>query len=128
MKILGNARHYEQWKGEVKMMADRIILMRKQLREGLEKKATPGEWDHITSQIGMFTYTGLTEKQCEQLVRKHDIYLLKSGRISMAGLNSKNIQYMIDCVDESVRAHPKRPEDTKQQKWNTVNMRWDTSE
>ena len=53
-----------------------------------------GSWDHITDQIGMFTYTGLNEKQCEQMISKHHIYLVKNGRISMPGLNSKNVEYM----------------------------------
>jgi len=128
MKVLGNEKYYQQWKQELKMMADRIILMRKQLREGLEAKGTPGDWDHITTQIGMFTYTGLTEKQCDCLLRQYEIYLLKSGRISMAGLNSGNIQYMIDSVDAAVRKHPKTAADKKKQKWNTVNLKWNTAE
>lgn len=40
-------------------MAMRVIEMRKGLREALEKLGTPGSWEHITSQIGMFSYTGL---------------------------------------------------------------------
>jgi aspartate aminotransferase len=40
-------------------MADRIIAMRAGLRERLEKLGTPGTWNHITDQIGMFSFTGL---------------------------------------------------------------------
>lgn len=40
-------------------MADRIIQMRKELRGAIERLNAPGKWDHITSQIGMFSYTGL---------------------------------------------------------------------
>lgn len=61
--------------------------MRKALRDELEKMSTPGTWNHITDQIGMFSYTGLSPKQCEILINKYHIYLLKSGRISMAGVN-----------------------------------------
>lgn len=43
-------------------MSGRIIEMRKGLRERLEKLGTPGTWDHITSQIGMFSFTGLNGK------------------------------------------------------------------
>lgn len=68
-------------------MADRILEVRSLLRKGLEEKGTPGTWNHITDQIGMFSYTGLTEQQCERLIGEHHIYLLKSGRISLAGLN-----------------------------------------
>merc|ERR1719436_1026193 len=105
-KILGNSAMFGKWKAELKGMADRVLEVRSLLRTGLEKKGTPGTWNHITDQIGMFSFTGLTPQQCERLISKHHIYLLKSGRISLAGLNKGNIQYMIDCVDEAVRACP----------------------
>ena len=41
-------------------MADRIVLMRRQLREKIEKLNTPGSWKHITEQTGMFSFTGLS--------------------------------------------------------------------
>jgi len=107
MKILGNPARLQAWKGELKDMADRILEMRDGLRKGLEAKGTPGPWNHITDQIGMFSFTGLTPAQCERLIDKHHIYLLKSGRISLAGLNKGNLQYMIDAVDEVIRACPK---------------------
>jgi len=105
-RILGDPATLEAWKAELKGMADRILEVRKLLRQGLEQKGTPGTWNHITDQIGMFSYTGLSETQCERLINKHHIYLLKSGRISLAGLNKGNMQYMVDCVDEVVRACP----------------------
>jgi len=46
-------------KGCIELMANRIISMRKGLHERLVKLGTPGNWDHITQQIGMFSYTGL---------------------------------------------------------------------
>lgn len=49
-------------KGNVKTMADRVLLMRSQLRSKLEALGTPGTWDHITQQIGMFSFTGLNRK------------------------------------------------------------------
>lgn len=67
----------------MKKVSLRIQEMRVLLRKELENLGVKGTWDHITSQIGMFSFTGLTEKQCEILINKHHIYLLKSGRISM---------------------------------------------
>jgi len=98
MNILGVPQNYAQWKKELKEMADRILEVRGLLRSGLEQKGTPGKWNHITDQIGMFSYTGLSEKACEALTQDHHIYLLKSGRISLAGLNKGNVQYMVDAV------------------------------
>jgi aspartate aminotransferase len=103
VKILGDATRFKRWKVELKAMADRINEVRALLRGGLEKKGTPGTWKHVTDQIGMFSFTGLTQQQCERLIKEHHIYLLKSGRISMAGLNKANIQYMVDSIDEVVR-------------------------
>eukprot|EP00933_Yihiella_yeosuensis_P029265 TRINITY_DN2293_c0_g1_i1.p1 TRINITY_DN2293_c0_g1~~TRINITY_DN2293_c0_g1_i1.p1 ORF type:complete len:413 (+),score=94.47 TRINITY_DN2293_c0_g1_i1:86-1324(+) len=108
VKILGNPDRYKKWQQELKGMADRINEARGLLRSGLEKKGTPGKWNHITDQIGMFSFTGLTTAQCERLIKEHHIYLLKSGRISMAGLNKNNIGYMVDAVDEVVRFTPSK--------------------
>jgi len=105
-RILGDPASLAAWKTELAAMADRILEVRSLLRKGLEDKGTPGTWNHITDQIGMFSYMGLTEKQCERLISEHHIYLLKSGRISLAGLNKSNMQYMVDSVDEVVRACP----------------------
>jgi aspartate aminotransferase len=106
IKILGDEARFAKWKQELKGMADRILEVRDLLRKGLEAKSTPGTWNHITDQIGMFSFTGLSQAQCERLINEHHIYLLKSGRISLAGLNKGNIQYMVDSVDDAVRACP----------------------
>lgn len=103
IKVLGDEARFNRWKAELKAMADRILEVRQMLRGGLEKKGTPGKWNHVTEQIGMFSYTGLTTPMCERLIKEHHIYLLKSGRISLAGLNKANVQYMVDSVDEVVR-------------------------
>ena len=59
-RILGNQENYNAWLKELKMMSGRIIEMRTMLRKELESLKTPGTWNHITDQIGMFTFTGLT--------------------------------------------------------------------
>ncbi|KAI5289232.1 Aspartate aminotransferase, cytoplasmic [Ascosphaera atra] len=84
-------------------MSGRIKEMRKGLRERLEAKGTPGSWDHITRQIGMFSFTGLSEAQVAALKSKWHVYMTKNGRISMAGLNTHNIDYFAEAVDSVVR-------------------------
>lgn len=106
MKVLGDEANCAQWKVELKEMADRILAVRAKLRKGLEDKGTPGTWNHVTDQIGMFSYTGLSTEQCERLIETHHIYLLKSGRISLAGLNDANLEHMVQAVDEVVRSIP----------------------
>ena len=63
---------------------------------------TPGSWEHITNQIGMFSYTGLSEAQCVNMIDKHHIYMMKNGRIAMVGLNSKNVNYVAEAIHDSV--------------------------
>jgi aspartate aminotransferase len=84
-------------------MADRINDMRVKLHERLTKLGTPGSWQHILDQIGMFSYTGLSVKQSETLVQKFHIYLTSNGRISMAGLNDSNIDRFAEAMDWVVR-------------------------
>lgn len=86
------------WQEDMTIMSNRILDMRKALRGELEAINTPGDWSHITSQIGMFSYTGLSEEQSVAMLEKHHIYMLKNGRISMAGVTSKNVKYMAECI------------------------------
>jgi len=102
-RILGNPTYYAAWQEELSMMANRILAMRKQLRNEVEKLGTPGKWNHITEQIGMFTYTGLTKAQVLYMRKKYHIYFLESGRISVAGLSTSNIGYFANAMDDAVR-------------------------
>ena len=76
--------------------------MRVALYEAIKSNDTPGSWEHIINQNGMFTYTGLNKKQCKVLVEKHHVYLLSSGRISVAGLGSNTVQYVADSIHDVV--------------------------
>jgi len=93
----------QEWREELKYMSGRIISMRQALFDELKRLGTPGDWNHIVSQIGMFSYTGLTVKQSENMISKHHVYMLKNGRISMAGVTTKNVAYIAQAIDESVR-------------------------
>ena len=101
--VLGDAGNFKEWSQELKAVAGRIHRMRAKLRAGLEER-TGKEWQHITEQIGMFSFTGLSVAQCERLIDKWHIYLLKNGRISMAGLNEANLDYVVEAFDEVTRA------------------------
>ncbi|KAJ7582903.1 aspartate amino-transferase [Mycena floridula] len=102
--ILNDATLFEEWKVDIATMAGRIIEMRKELYRLLtEVLKTPGNWDHIINQIGMFSYTGITPKQSKSLTDEGHVYLTVNGRISMAGLNSHNIEYFAKHLDRVVR-------------------------
>ena len=81
-------------------VTDRIASMRKLLRDQLEKIGAPGPWNHITDQIGMFSFTGLSEAQSKAMVEEHHVYMTKDGRISIAGLNNNNVEYVADAIKD----------------------------
>ncbi|KAF2860879.1 mitochondrial aspartate aminotransferas-like protein [Piedraia hortae CBS 480.64] len=96
--ILNDADLNRQWLGEVKGMADRIIKMRALLKENLEKLGSKRKWNHITDQIGMFAYTGLTPEQMGQLAKEHSVYATRDGRISVAGITSENVGRLAEAI------------------------------
>ncbi|TYJ57304.1 hypothetical protein B9479_002037 [Cryptococcus floricola] len=101
--ILSDPTLNAEWLTEVKGMADRIIEMRERLYNKLVQLDTPGEWGHIKSQIGMFSFTGLKPEQVDALAQKASIYLTRDGRISMAGLNAGNVDYFAESVSKAVK-------------------------
>jgi len=103
VRILSDPQLFRQWTEEMAGMSQRIQAMRSALRGELERLGTPGDWSHITSQIGMFSFTGLSPSQCDSMIKKHHVYMLKNGRISMSGINSKNVAYLARAIDAVVR-------------------------
>ncbi|KAF2217771.1 hypothetical protein CERZMDRAFT_108417 [Cercospora zeae-maydis SCOH1-5] len=101
--VLNDDKLFAQWEEDLRTMSGRIKEMRSAVRTRLEEAKTPGTWNHITDQIGMFSFTGLDEKQVEKLRSEYHIYMTKNGRISMAGLNTKNIDYFAKSVDAVAR-------------------------
>lgn len=97
-EILTSPELMKQWLGDVKSMADRVISMRKMLRSAIEAAGNKRTWNHITDQIGMFCYTGLNPEQVERLIKEFHIYLTKDGRISVAGITTKNVGYVAECM------------------------------
>jgi len=76
------------------MMSGRITEMRSALVQKLKEHGSKHDWSHITNQIGMFAYTGLNKAQVDDLISNSSIYLTGDGRISLAGLNTKNLDYI----------------------------------
>jgi len=99
-KILNSPALNDMFLADVKGMADRIITMRDQLRAGIEKRGNSNNWQHITDQIGMFCFTGLSPEQVAKLTAEHHVYLTKDGRISVAGVSSHNVDYLANAIHE----------------------------
>ncbi|KIW14490.1 hypothetical protein PV08_07274 [Exophiala spinifera] len=86
------------WLADLQVMSGRIKAMRLALYSELCRLQTPGSWKHIVDQVGMFSYTGLTPAEVAILRERYHIYMLSSGRISVAGLNTKNVQYVAAAI------------------------------
>ncbi|KAL1953243.1 hypothetical protein VTO42DRAFT_3358 [Malbranchea cinnamomea] len=102
-KILSSPDLCADWKQDLITMSSRIKSMRHALYDELKRLGTPGTWEHIINQIGMFSYTGLTPEQVDLLAREFHIYMLRSGRISISGLNTSNVKYVAKAFDAAVR-------------------------
>lgn len=99
--VLSDPALKAQWQGEIKEMSGRIIQMRSLLKQNLVDAGSKLNWDHITNQIGMFSYTGLTKEECQFMTEKHHIYLTMNGRISMAGVTTKNVAKLAEAMHDA---------------------------
>ena len=72
-------------------------------RSTLERLNTPGTWHHVTDQIGMFSFTGLTKEQVQNMTDKWHIYMTFDGRISLAGLSSSKTRYLAEAMVDSFK-------------------------
>jgi aspartate/tyrosine/aromatic aminotransferase len=101
--VLSDPALYQEWRDELMAMSKRIQEMRKVLFDELTRLETPGTWNHVIDQIGMFSFTGLSPEQSKAMVEKHHIYMLGNGRVSMAGVTSGNVKYIAQAIDDVVR-------------------------
>jgi len=99
-QILCDQQLRSEWLGDVKTMADRIKGTRQQLVDNLKKAGSKHDWNHITKQIGMFCFSGIKPEQVDALAKDFSIYMTRDGRISMAGVNSKNVEYMAQAIHQ----------------------------
>ena len=80
------------WADELNAMRLRIAAMRQKLHAVLSAKLPGRDFGYFLSQRGMFSYTGLTPAQVDRLREDHAVYLVRSGRMCVAGLNSGNVE------------------------------------
>lgn len=104
--ILSDPNLFDEWKQELTNMSNRITKMRRLLHDALVSNGTPGSWEHITSQIGMFSYTRLSKEQVHFLREQRHIYMTADGRMSMAGLTEDTISYVADAMRDAIKDAP----------------------
>ncbi|XP_040897714.1 putative aspartate aminotransferase, cytoplasmic 2 [Toxotes jaculatrix] len=104
--VLSNPAHLVEWQGEVKHIVERCMLIRHILREKLRLLGTPGCWDHLTQQGGLYCCTGLNDQQVEFLSKRRHVYLLPSGCLNVSAINGRNLDYIAESIHLALTASP----------------------
>lgn len=87
-------------------MTRRLKTVREKVLKRFVEMGTPGKWEPIIKQNGLFWYTGLTKLQVQKLMDEHHVYGTLDGRVNVAGLNDSNIEAYCQAVDATVRKYP----------------------
>jgi aromatic-amino-acid transaminase len=90
--VLGDPQLRGIWEAELEAMRQRILAMRSTLHGVLRSKMPARDFDYFTTQRGMFSYTGLSPAQVDRLREQYGVYLVRSGRMCVAGLNTSNVE------------------------------------
>jgi len=96
--VLNNPELRALWERELGEMRVRIKAMRQKLVDGLKAAGVKQDMSFITQQIGMFSYSGLSKDQMVRLRSEFGVYGTDTGRMCVAALNSKNIDYVCQCI------------------------------
>lgn len=90
--VLAEPELRRAWEGELDAMRERIVAMRTVLHDVLAAKMPGRDFGYFLSQRGMFSYTGLSPAQVDRLRDEFAVYLVRSGRMCVAGLNRGNVE------------------------------------
>ena len=101
--VLGTPQLRSLWERELAEMRDRIKAMRKALVDGIHKRVPGSDFGFVLKQRGMFSYSGLTREQVRRVREKYSIYTIDTGRICVAALTTKNVDYVADAIAEVIR-------------------------
>ncbi|MBB5422068.1 aromatic-amino-acid transaminase [Paraburkholderia sp. JPY158] len=96
--VLADATLRASWQAELGAMRERILAMRNVIHAGLDGRVDEVMRARYVAQRGMFTYTGLSESQAERLRNEYAVYVLRSGRMCVAGLNARNADYVASSI------------------------------
>ena len=96
--ILADEALTEEWLGELAAMRVRIKEMRSALVKGLKERGVPMDFGFIEQQHGMFSFSGLSDAQVATLREDYGIYIVKGGRINVAGITPGNVDALCDAI------------------------------
>jgi len=96
--VLGDDQLRAQWQAELEAVRLRIKSMRTLLCDSLQDNEAGMDFSHIKEQKGMFSFLGITGEQLQRLREEFGIYIVSSTRVNLAGVNSKNIEYLSQSI------------------------------
>jgi aromatic-amino-acid transaminase len=101
-RVLTTPELKASWETELAAMCERIARMRVAIHDGLRSHVSGEALERYVRQRGMFTYTGLSPDQVERLREELGVYILRSGRMCVAGLNEKNVGIVVDAIAQVI--------------------------
>ena len=101
--VLGNPQLRSLWDRELGEMRERIKVMRKRLVESIHTRVPGADFSFVLKQRGMFSYSGLSKEQVRRLREDNSIYTIDTGRICVAALTTKNVDYVADAIAKVIR-------------------------
>ncbi|XP_069773562.1 aspartate aminotransferase, cytoplasmic-like isoform X2 [Narcine bancroftii] len=105
--VLNNPAFLTEWQENLKKLAERLMLIKENLKKELRTLGTPGSWEHITKQVGLYIFPGFTGYQVNYLMKKMHIYLSPSAQTNISNVNSRNLAYLAHCIHEAVVSNSK---------------------
>jgi len=101
--VLGSPQLRSLWDRELGAMRERIKDIRKRLVDKIHSRVPDADFSFVLKQRGMFSYSGLSKEQVRQLREEYSIYTIDTGRICVAALTSKNVDYAADAIAKVIR-------------------------
>ena len=96
--VLSDPALRQSWEADLAGMRERMKAMRIALHGALARTSQEADYSYILTQQGMFSYTGLSPEQVDRLRVEHGIYLLRSGRLCITGLNPGNVETVAAAI------------------------------
>jgi aspartate aminotransferase len=97
-RVLHDAELRRLWESEVGEIRERINGLRQLFVEKITERKTPRDFSFIAHERGMFSFLGISKEQVVRLREEFHVYMLESSRINLAGINSSNVDYVVDSI------------------------------
>ena len=103
-RVLSDPELRKNWEQELNAIRNRIGELRSKFVQALDARTPGNDFSHINRQRGMFSYSGISAENVDRLKNEYSIYLLRSGRVNIAGINEQNLDPLCDAIAAVVGA------------------------